>query len=184
MRIRFNIYPFGDVELALMALLKGYPDGFLSELVRRLIVSGFCYHSTDEDILQDINLHQSTNMEGIECKFNVSPNVPKHDPVVLAYNKAKSLNALVKPLYLNKLLKTGYLIESGRIAELVIAKKEAVTNPTVSEPKSTVPKEITESSVPKVEITPSMKANTVSTAPNLSLKDNPDLRNSLKGLAS
>jgi hypothetical protein len=179
MRIRFNINPTGDVELAIIALINGYPDGLRSELVRRLIVTGFNYHYLDEDILDGINIHHFDSVSGSICKFNISQNVPLHDPVFKAFNKAKSLNSLVKPLYLNKLLKSGYLFEIGQLKSSINRSEDCIAE---KEPLNGVGKESsTEQNLIKRE---AVVQSSVIAKPSLSLKDNPGLKNSLKNLAS
>lgn len=184
MRIRFNINPTGDVELAIISLINGYPDGLKSELVRRLIVTGFNYHSLDADILDGINIHHVDGVSGIMCKFNISENAPLHDPALKAFNKAKSLNSLVKPLYLNKLLKSGYLFEVGELTGS-LSKSNTSRAAITSSDKENV-NEI--SSAPSVE-QHSIKTEIVAKPsvienPGLSLKNNPGLKNSLKNLAN
>ena len=64
MRIRFNINPIGQAELAIISLINGYPNGLRSELVRRLIVIGYNFHAHEDDILNGINIHNSSSEGG------------------------------------------------------------------------------------------------------------------------
>ncbi|MFT6910451.1 MAG: hypothetical protein ACJAS1_007180 [Oleiphilaceae bacterium] len=178
MRIRFNISPTGDTEVAIVSLINGYPDGQRSELVRRLIVIGFNLHSNDDDILSGINIHSGEVTGGTMCKFNISPLVPQHDPAVMAYNKAKSLNSLIKPLYLNKLIKTGYLFEMGMLKDTPLQIDNNLNNP---KPEITVVVNQETHAVADERLIVSQPVP--KNASRTSLKDNPGLRISLKNLA-
>lgn len=179
MRIRFNINPTGEVELAIIALINGYPDGLRSELVRRLIVTGYNYHSGDEDILQGINIHHTDAVGGTTCKFNISPHVPLHDPALKAFNKAKSLNSLIKPLYLNKLVKAGYLFETGQLHSSIIKTDDKVM---VKEQINAIDRQVVfEQPSSQSE---SLVQSDIKTSANRSLKNNDALKNSLKNLSN
>lgn len=173
MRIRFNISPISATEVALIALINNYPDGLRSELVRRLIATGYRLHSVDVDILSGINIHAENGAGGIMCKFNVSPFVPAHDPAVIAFQTAKSLNSLVKPLYLNKLIKAGYLFETGQMQKPCISIPSTETSlVATSEPRIVSDHQlVTEPMSQNVQISSSLKLNT-------------GIRNSLKNLAN
>jgi hypothetical protein len=173
MRIRFNINPIGQAELALISLINGYPNGLRSELVRRLIVIGYNFHAHEDDILNGINIHNSSSEGGTMCKFNISALLPSNDPAVKAFNIAKSLNSLVKPLYLNKLLKTGYLFETGEIKNPTVKLVNAISKTNVSLQEAIKP-----------SVTPDAVDRTTEVKNNLSLKDNPSLKLSLRNLSS
>lgn len=179
MRIRFNISPIGDTEIAIVSLINGYPDGQRSELVRRLIVIGYNLHANDADILSGINIHSGEVKGGTMCKFNISPLVPRHDPAVMAYQKAKSLNSLIKPLYLNKLIRTGYLFEMGMLQNTPLQIDNNLNDPI---PESSVGgNQVDQSSTEdKLLISQPLPKSVNRT----SIKDNPGLRSSLKNLAS
>jgi hypothetical protein len=182
MRIRFNISPASETEIAIISLISSYPDGLRSELVRKLIAIGYSLHSTDEDFLSGINIHSGVRTGGIMCKFNVSQLVPHNDPAVKAFNIAKGLNSLVKPLYLNKLIKAGYLFQIGgfeNMLQKVPVKLDEHESPKVNDINTAIkiPEKSREPSFLEVNETQNTKAS-------VSIRDNASLRNSLKNLSN
>ena len=186
MRIRFNISPSGETELALIALIEGYPDGLKSELVRRLLVVGYQLHSSDADILSGINFNAEPSNKGIMCILNISSLVPEYDPIMKVFNRAKHLNSLVKPLYLNKLIKSGYLFETGKTTSHIDRKSEFGSLEVVNSSKN--------ESIPVLQglneyqleapLENAIKQSAERQKNRLSLRDNQDLKNSLKNLSS
>jgi hypothetical protein len=185
MRIRFNISPISDVEKAMISLINGYPDGLRSELVRRLVATGYHLHSNEDDLLNGINIHTAEDRAGITCKFNVSASTPENDPALKAFKTAKGLNNLFKPLYLNKLIRSGYLFEMGMF-ERTSVKASLTAVPITQIGSDEVIKEVNNSDVSESAkpVSNEISATRDSASKPISLLTNPGLKASLKNLSN